>query len=86
MLLTSDEATKHVCPHIQYVQNEASVVQEKDAAIIVHQQCQGAACGMAWRWYDQPRCGLDEQGQTVSVALSERRGYCGIAGRPQHAE
>ena len=33
-----------------------------------------ASCCIAWRWYDKPDCGGD------------RRGYCGLAGRPQHEE
>ena len=33
--------------------------------------CETTDC-MAWRWYDKPDCG------------DERRGYCGLAGKPQH--
>ena len=36
--------------------------------------CETVRC-MAWRWYDKPDC---EEG--------ERRGYCGLAGKPQHEE
>jgi len=35
--------------------------------------CQTSSC-MAWRWYDKPDC------------EGERRGYCGLAGKPQWDE
>ena len=35
--------------------------------------CETLRC-MAWRWYDKPDC------------EDERRGYCGLAGKPQHEE
>ena len=34
--------------------------------------CETTAC-MAWRWYDKP-------------GTEERRGYCGLGGKPQHDE
>ena len=35
--------------------------------------CETTNC-MAWRWYDKPNCD------------GERRGYCGLAGKPQYKE
>ncbi|MDL2207148.1 hypothetical protein LJC09_03340 [Desulfovibrio sp. OttesenSCG-928-F20] len=36
-------------------------------------ECKTTEC-MAWRWYDKPDC------------EGERRGYCGMAGKPQWDE
>jgi len=47
--------------------------------------CEGSIC-MAWRWASQKQCaGTTCQCLSVSDCqdCSDRRGYCGLAGRPE---
>ena len=44
------------------------------------QQCKNCRC-IVWRWYDGRTYG-DKEGQTQPVKVFRRRGYCGLAGKP----
>jgi hypothetical protein len=74
MLLTDEEARKQPCPFFRYCYNEQGVIQDKDAALYVHDNCKGSDCKIAWRWEKAPT-----QAQELGNAPL---GYCGIAGRP----
>ncbi len=43
-----------------------------------HVHCRGILC-MMWRWWDPE---TDETGRKLDLN-AERRGYCGLSGRPQ---
>jgi hypothetical protein len=52
----------------------------KDCCVDVNQDCTGKDC-MSWRWYDplvDPASGKPEP--------KSRRGYCGLAGKPEYEE
>ena len=71
MFLTEDEARKQICPFIRFVVNEGGVIQDREPAIYVHQDCKASDCKMAWRW------------ERANFGDGTRRGYCGIAGYPE---
>jgi hypothetical protein len=73
MLLTEKEARQQTCPVMRYCINDVNVIQDGQGAIYVHQSCTASDCKMAWRW---------EGGDFAEVG-ENRRGYCGLAGRPE---
>jgi hypothetical protein len=46
----------------------------------IHQACEGQYC-MAWRWAESIQAL-----KSVAKPLTERKGYCGLVGKPEFAE
>lgn len=78
MLMLEEDAKQQVCPLIRHCVNEVAVAQDGNSAIYVHQNCQGSACKVGWRWGEPAvSCrGFAEETRTP-------RGYCGAFGRPE---
>ncbi len=77
MICTEEEARKISCPHWVLI----SVVEKW---VKGEPTCQGSQC-MMWRWWDRDGEGpVSEQWiQDGGPPIKLRRGYCGLAGRPE---
>lgn len=81
MSLTEDEARTKWCPMVRHSGDGANMP-ERDA------ECVGAAC-MMWRWHEPWTSSVEEgQGGDLVLRLSRKpdepkRGYCGLAGKPE---
>ena len=92
-LLTEEEARKETCPVIRFCVNEREAVHAFGHApppIYVHQNCKASECKMAWRWAassaDYLKQAAFERNMGVDIGPltnGERRGYCGLAGKPE---
>ena len=47
--------------------------------------CEGCSC-MHWRWYDPSEVAIsyDSAGVVTTEKVTDRRGYCGKSGKPEH--
>lgn len=75
MFLTEADAKTQTCPHIRYIYNEIDVLQEGRAPIYVQQNCQGAACKMAWRWMAR----TETAGRSKIEAIKHQRSLTGAS-------
>lgn len=82
-LLTIEEARQKPCPFFRYCINETGVIQDRDSAIYVHQNCMTAEC-IAWRFSETPefKARADAEFQKNGKRIEPETGYCGIAGLP----
>jgi hypothetical protein len=73
MVLTEKNTAAKTCP----VSRGAPI--DESHPYMGTRPCVGSSC-MAWRWYDPTERWEDGHKRRVD----ERRGYCGLAGKPEH--
>lgn len=73
MIVTHVEATRHEC-RVMFIQ--------RGGASVVPAACSGPGC-MHWRWFDMK---LRKPAEQAERYAKERRGYCGMGGKPEHTE
>lgn len=78
MYLTEAEAREEDCPFFRDgLRTDPNGVVP---VLYVHRRCAASACKMAWRWEAIPTYHDPEM---ASEAYRRRKGYCGIAGKPE---
>lgn len=72
--LTHDEAVQKMCPTRHSITNYYNgVLGRKEVPMLGNEYCEGKTC-IAWRWMPA---------HWRSLVSSEKRGYCGLAGKPE---
>lgn len=96
MLLTEEEAKTKWCPQMRQPQFVMTTIQgaspvvvggsnaDQDGMRFPRHNCIASAC-MAWRWWDAAGPLCSDEGRPLEDAPdpSARRGYCGLAGKPE---
>ena len=85
-MYTEAEARTKVCPHLPVDYETATVTDnETEQRVVNHAGCIASDC-MAWRWEDtnESHKRFEREWPSVNpdVPVPERRGYCGLAGKP----
>jgi hypothetical protein len=92
MLLSEEEAKTKWCPHVRHpgeggtfnrgTQHGPLNDHEHNAGTLCN--CIASAC-MAWRWWDGETLSHEPHSEygAQRIAPDQRRGYCGIAGKPE---
>ena len=76
MTLTETEAREKWCPMARVDgANRTSHCEELNGAMCIASRC------MMWRWFDSPVRGAFREAEH-GTPRPERRGFCGLAGRP----